>query len=261
MRSFLCRASEWLKLQKLFWLVVFFFAAVGFLVSLGATIDRLAKNTGWAWLDAVAGVKLNPLRLNEDLEGMAFSTSLFLLGLSAPFLLVVCRQRQAVLDALAKGYWNNFLRHFLLSDYQVFILPPTRAIADDTTAYESLMRRKLEKEYGIELVESDISAANRKAYVVCVDGKALPVAIDFCRNLAVLDDILRREADIPLVRGICRTGEKFDYLVGEFFEALQSQWSEINSLSHLFYKLDPNGDRRLEAAIKSTTEGSAKSDG
>ncbi|MGR3413317.1 hypothetical protein [Pseudooceanicola nanhaiensis] len=122
----LCRAAEWLKLQRLAWLVLLTFATIGFFISVSAYAARILDGTRIVWAIDLSETLKSQLTFDEDLQDFLLKVSQFFIGLSAPYLFVVCRQRKAVLETLASGYWKNYLHGFLHTDIKMFVLPPTQ---------------------------------------------------------------------------------------------------------------------------------------
>ena len=249
MAALLCRVAEWLKLQRLAWLILLAFAVVGFLVSVSAYAARLLDGIGTPWATGLSDALTSQLSFDEDLQDFLLTVSLFFMGLSAPYLFVVCRQRKAVLEALASGYWKNYLHGFLHTDIKMFVLPPTHLICRDPKDFIALAKARLEREHGVEFREVRIPEAERTAFVAHRDGKPLPVAVDMCRNLHVLGDIISKEMNRPFGGTFCTVETKFDYLSKQFFATLKDEWSAFNGLSRSYFVLDGVSDPRLKQAL------------
>lgn len=249
MGAYLCRAAEWLKLQRLAWLALLLFAVFGFAISVSAYAVRLLEGAGLERAASLANVLSGQLEFGKDAQDLLLKISLFFIGLSAPYLFVVCRQRIAVLEALASGYWRNYLMGFLRTDLTMFILPPSYMICKNPQTFVGLTKTQIETENGIELRETWVPEAGRSAFIAHVDGKELPIAVDMCRNLNVLGDILSKEMNRPFGGLVCKVDTKFDYLAEKFFAMLQLEWAEYNKLSQTYYVLNGPRDGEFKKLI------------
>ncbi|MGS4984074.1 hypothetical protein ACVDG2_12070 [Pseudosulfitobacter sp. RP-4] len=230
------------------------FAVLGFVVSISAYTVRLLDGSGLVWASSLSATLERQLRVDEDLQDFLLKVSIFFIGLSWPYLFVVCRQRVAVLQALASGYWKNYLHAFLHADVNLYILPPTDLICRDPAEFVALAKARLEIECEVEFIETSIPEAGRTALVAHIDGKPLPIAVDMCRNLHVLGDIISKEMSRPLGGTFCTVETKFEYLSKQFFATLESEWASYNNLSQSYFILDGISDPRLKRAIELSIE-------
>ena len=86
-------------------------------------------------------------------------------------------------------------------------------------------------------------------FIAYADGKELPIAVDMCRNLNVLGDILSKEMNRPFGGLVRKVDTKFDYLAEKFFAMLQLEWAEYNKLSPTYYILSGPSDKEFKKYI------------
>ncbi|MEW9922326.1 hypothetical protein AB2B41_22230 [Marimonas sp. MJW-29] len=246
----LCRLSEWAKLQRLVWAVILVFALLGFGITTAAFLVDLLDGIAAPWVQDMVSLIRKHLQLDEDIADFLRSVSLTLIGVSIPYILIVCQQRKAVISALASGYWLNFLRHFVGGDFKVVLLPPGHLITLETDSAINQTKAIFCSRWEIELREEYIKEAGRNVLVVYYDGQRLPVVVDMCRNLAVLGQIIENELGRVFGGTFCTAETKFAYLSKKYFTHLKSKWISKMDLVNSIMVLEGIEDPRFEAIIK-----------
>lgn len=221
----LCRISEFLKLQRLVWSLILIFAAIGFLVSLLALLSRIVVDHDIPLITSTLNRFAELLPISPEVEGVLRSISLTMLPLAITFGFVVCRQRQAVIDALVLGYWKNYLSHLLKgTTLDLVIVRATYGLYQDPDLFIGQLKRKIQDELGIELVDEFLHGAQRTGFRAYQDGVASDVVFDFSRNLIPLGAIVDSELGKPLGGTFCKPEYKFDFIVEKIYQKLQDDW-------------------------------------
>lgn len=221
----LCRIAEYLKLQRLVWSLILIFAAIGFMVSLLALLSRIVVDQDIPMITSTLKRFAELLPISPEVEGVLRSISLTLLPLAITFGFVVCRQRQAVIDALVHGYWKNYLSHLLKgTTLNVIIVRATYGLYQDPDLLIGQLTRRIQDELRIILADEFLPGAQRTGFRAYRDGKALDVVFDFSRNLIPLGAIVDSELGKPLGGTFCKPEYKFDFIVEKIYQKLEDDW-------------------------------------
>jgi len=220
----LCRAAEWLKLQRIIWVVVLVFALVGFSLTTAAMAVRILDGIDHPSVKYLVDTIKTHLAFDEDVAGLIRTVSMTMIGLSVPYIFIVCQQRKAVLNALAAGYWKSYLSRFVGTDYKFIVIPPAHLITVETDSAIKQSSKLLSGRANIELKNEFIDEASRSALVVYKDGERLPILVDMCRNLTILGDLVENELGKFLGGTFCTAETKFRYLSEQYFKHLNSVW-------------------------------------
>jgi hypothetical protein len=219
--------------------MVLFFAAIGLAVSYAYAYAYLLERFPLLAPVAQSLPKLAP-EYQEALEALN-SVCLVLLPLSITFAVVVCNQRRAVIGALAKGYWENYLKAILEStdtQKKIFVLIPTYAIVNNVPFYQKQIRQKLERELEVQIEDRLIEGTGRTGWILKKGGNETHAICDVCRNLTTLGDILISESRTR-IDFICKAEHKFNLLGDYFSKYLKSEYLKTYDLSHRVSVLPP----------------------
>lgn len=225
----LCRIAEYLKLQRLMWALVLVFAALGFTISILALFARLFKEQNIPFVTSALKWFADNLPMSPEVEGVLRGVCLTFIPLALTFGFVVCRQRQAVIDALVLGYWKNYLSRLLTgTTFDVVIIQATYGLYQDTELFIAEVRRQFEDEFGVDMSDEVVTGTKRTAYRAYRDGQPLNVIFDFSRNLVPLGAIVDSELGKPFGGTLCRPEDKFDFIAERIYKKLREDW-----LSHV----------------------------
>ena len=206
----LCRISEFLKLQRLVWSLILIFAAIGFLVSLLALLSRIVVDHDIPLITSTLNRFAELLPISPEVEGVLRSISLTM---------------QALIDALGLGYWKNYLSHLLKgTTMDLVIVRATDGLYQDPDLFIGQLKRKIQDELGIELVDEFLHGAQRTGFRAYQNGVASDVVFDFSRNLIPLGAIVDSELGKPLGGTFCKPEYKFDFIVEKIYQKLQDDW-------------------------------------
>jgi hypothetical protein len=257
----LCRAAEWLKLQRLVWAAIFAFALIGLGITTAASLVGILDGISSPWVLRLVTLTRAHLQLDEDLAGFLRSSFLTLIGISIPFALIVCQQRKAVISALAEGYWRNFLYHFVKAssertdNFKLLLLPPGHLITEETDSAIQQTKKRFSEKWSVELREEFIKEVGRSAFVMYRDGQRLNVAVDMCRNLAVLGRIVRDELGRILGGTFCTSETKFAYLAERYLSHLNTEWISKRDQSETITILKGIDDPLIGEAVRLASSG------
>lgn len=250
----LCRLAEWAKLQRLLWAVILVFALLGFGITTAAFLVDLLDGIEASWAKGAVALIRAHLELDEDVASFLRSVSLTLIGVSVPYILIVCQQRKAVISALASGYWMNFLRHFVGKERKLIVLPPGHLITLETDSAIEQTKELFARRWGVELQEEAIAGTGRTAFVVYRAGQELPVVVDMCRNLTVLGEIIENELGRFLGGTLCTAETKFAYLSEKYFRHLEQEWISKMDLVKTIVVLDGADDPKFERLLRNVSK-------
>lgn len=254
----LCRLAEWAKLQRMLWAVILVFALLGFGITTAAFLVDLLDGIEASWAKGAVALIRAHLKLDEDVASFLRSVSLTLIGVSVPYILIVCQQRKAVISALASGYWVNFLRHFVGKERKLIVLPPGHLITLETDSAIEQTKELFARRWGVELQEEPIAGTGRTAFIVYRDGQELPVVVDMCRNLTVLGEIIENELGRFLGGTLCTAETKFAYLSEKYFRHLEKEWISKMDLVRTIVVLDGVDDPKFEKIIEGVPKNDLK---
>lgn len=224
----LCRIAEYLKLQRLVWGLILLFAAIGFLISLLAFFSRLFKDQDIPILTTALKWFSDLLPLNPEAEGVLRTVSLTFIPLAITFGFVVCRQRQAVIDALVEGYWKNYLSHMLNgTNFDMVIVRATYGLSKNPELLIGQIKLRFQEELGITLRDEPIVGTQRTGHRAYRDERPLNVVFDFSRNLIPLGAIVDSELGKPLGGTFCRPEYKFDFIAERIYKKLTDDWLSL----------------------------------
>ncbi|WP_395543404.1 hypothetical protein [Neotabrizicola sp. sgz301269] len=220
----LCLIAEWLKLQRLAWGALLFFAGLGFLVAIAFSVAKILGHSSPAILSAALDYIRRTALPSDEAAGYLRDVSFFLLPLAATFFFVVCQQRKAVINTLADSYYRNYLSKLREHDDRTIVLiKPTFGLCADEGNYLRDTIRLLEAKLKVELREEYAGSPGRSVYAAYRSSLLLPLVFDFCRNQAILGDIVRNEVDGKFGGIFCRPEYKFEFLSKKVFERLEEE--------------------------------------
>lgn len=234
-----CRIVEILKLQRLLWAGVIVAALFGLLVAFSVFIVSGFENSESDFMRGAADFLRHLVLFDPATADLISNVCLTILGFALPFMFVVCHQRRAVVSALASGYWNNYLSHLLNSNYRIVLIQPGFINNETAGLHLTEFKKYLEESQNIELRDETVEGARRSALVVyrsMADGTSLrlPVAIDLCRNLSILGDIVQKEINAPFGGLVCKEEYKFEFLSEIYFRYLRSYWEKNRFFNNRF---------------------------
>ncbi len=228
----LCRLVEFLKVHRTIWLLVLAIACVGifFTVYYGLFIsgnifyststpsDPLGRHSSYTWLSTRTPINATTIGW---LESIFFAC----LGLGFTFCFVVCRQRKAVIAALAAGYWRSHLegalKWFTEQDAapRIIILKPTFKVLEDVGYFENEIVRSLRQgRPELDIEPQTVGEPPRTAWTLKDrNGTNVAVIIDFARNLTALKDLVESEAFGPVGKVFWPPRSKYEFLRDEYF--------------------------------------------
>lgn len=234
-----CRIVEILKLQRLLWAGVIVAALFGLLVAFSVFIVSGFENSESDFMRGVAEFLRHLVLFDPATADLISNVCLTILGFALPFMFVVCHQRRAVVSALASGYWNNYLSHLLNSNYRIVLIQPGFINNETAGLHLTEFKKYLEESQNIELRDEIVEGAKRSALVVyksTPDGTLvrLPIAIDLCRNLSILGDIVQKEINAPFGGIVCKEEYKFEFLSEIYFRYLRAYWEKNRFFNNRF---------------------------
>ncbi len=236
MKKILCRGAEWLSLQSLAWTALVMLALIGiFYTFIPALADFTASHA--PALSVYFGALQNLIRLLGGDDGAIRSFFWSLLAFCVTVRLVVCPRRKALIEALAEGYWTNFVAHIIeKTDFDLVVVRPTYGLYEDPDTYLGETVKAVEHALNVRLEERYLEAAGRAVFVARRDGLLQAQAFDFGRNLIVLGGIVKQEVERPFGGIVCTADTKFEFLSNKVYDRLAKE---------KIARLDPNGRVRI----------------